>query len=241
MVHVILKIISVLLICYGFSIAMVNSGTRFFLIWYVFGAVLMALSEGIRTGLFFLLPIGIRGVLAGAAAAAVLVYTAAAVCIAGCFGERPDNKPRYLLVLGAQVKADGPGSVLKNRLDSAKAYLKDHPDVKAVLCGGQGRNEPRSEAEEMRRYLSDIDPERLITEDRSRTTAQNFTNSRDIIGDVPVAVVTNNFHMYRALKLAKRAGYHDVSGLAAGSRLYYLPNNLTREVAAVIKMYIRFM
>lgn len=239
MIHILLKIISVLLISYGISIAMVNSGTRFFFIWFVLGILLFSVSEAVRTGFLCRIPAGVLYSFAAVILAALILYGVIVIRIVGCFGERADNRPQYLIVLGAQVKDFGPSVVLRYRLDAAGAYMEDHREVKAVLCGGQGRNEPCTEAEAMRKYLSKVGQERLIAEDRSGTTAENFENSYKLIGDVPVAVVTNNFHMYRALILAREAGFTDVSGISAGSTPYYLPNNITREAGAIIKARLR--
>ena len=90
----------------------------------------------------------------------------------------------------------------------------------------------------MRKYLSDIDEDRLILEKESRTTGQNLENSFVLTGDVPVCIVTNNFHLYRAELLAHNAGYTDVSGIPAQSTTFYLPNNITREVLALGKEWL---
>jgi len=235
MIQIVLKLFSIILVFYGVSICMLNSGSRFFLIWFVLAGILFLLSELIRAGLLYKVPRGALYVLSGGALIVILVYLCVAAMIFSRFGDTATNNPEYLIVLGAQVKEDRPSVVLKYRLDAARDYLIEHPEAKAVLSGGQGSNEPFSEAEGMRRYLADIEPERLILEDRSMTTKENLKNSLALTGDVPIAVVTNNFHLFRAVMTAKKAGYSDVSGIAAGSKLFYLPNNLTREVLAVIK------
>lgn len=53
--------------------------------------------------------------------------------------------------------------------------------------------------------------------------------------DANVVVVTNNFHMYRALKIAKAQGFAHVEGLAARSYAILLPNDMLRECLAVVK------
>ena len=233
---IILRIIGLILIIYGISIAVsVHSGSLFFLVWPCAGLLLCFLAGLIRSGLIRRIPDGFLYAGAGILLAAVLIYAVCLVQILSCFGRQADNKPEYLLVLGAQVNEDGPSRILKYRLDAAEACLKENPGLAAVLSGGQGRNEPWSEAEGMRRYLSDIEPDRLILEEESESTGENLRNCFSITGDVPVAVVTNDFHLYRAMKLAELAGYSDVSGIDAGSSPYYLLNNITREVPALLK------
>ena len=50
-----------------------------------------------------------------------------------------------------------------------------------------------------------------------------------------VALVTNNFHVFRATGIARKMGYEKVSGLAADSYPLMIPNNLLREFFGVIK------
>lgn len=126
----------------------------------------------------------------------------------------------YIIVLGAQVRKDGPSPVLKYRLDKAVEYLNENPDTVCIVSGGQGSNEPWSEAEGMARYLQEkgIDTARILPEDKSQTTEQNITNSKMLMKEgASVGIVTNNFHVFRALQIAKKYGLSDVCGIAADS------------------------
>ena len=82
-------------------------------------------------------------------------------------------------------------------------YLEQYPETKAVVSGGQGKGEDITEAEAMAVYLEQqgIDRNRISQEDSSTSTWENMKNSGRMIGDLeqPAAVVTNNFHLYRAL------------------------------------------
>ena len=64
----------------------------------------------------------------------------------------PDNLD-YLIVLGAQVYKNGPSPVLKFRLDKAYEYLSANPETRCIVTGGQGSNEPFTEASCMADYL----------------------------------------------------------------------------------------
>ena len=48
--------------------------------------------------------------------------------------------------------------------------------------------------------------------------------------------MTNNFHVFRAVKIARKQGYQ-AEGLAADSVLWMAPNNLLREFLGVLKDY----
>ena len=148
----------------------------------------------------------------------------------------------YIIVLGAQVRENGPSVVLQYRLDAAIDYLEDNPDTICIVSGGQGANEPFSEAQGMADYLEkkDISKERILLETESKTTAQNISYSMKMLPEgVRVGIVTNNFHMFRALQIAKKQGLTQVSGIAAASKPLYLPNNMLREYLAEIKWLLK--
>ncbi len=110
------------------------------------------------------------------------------------------------------------------------------------MSGGQGYNEPVSEAEGMKGYLADagIDPERILAEDASTNTTQNLIYSGELLNksEDSVVVVTNNFHMFRALAIAKKQGYLHVEGLSAGTYPLTVPNNLLREAFGIVKDFL---
>ena len=92
----------------------------------------------------------------------------------------------------------------------------------------------------MKEYLINegINEERIIIEDKSNTTKENLINSKKITRDnKSIGIVTNNFHMYRALLIGKKYKVNAV-GIPSKSNSYYLPNNLLREVFAYIKFII---
>ena len=51
-----------------------------------------------------------------------------------------------MVVFGCKVNRDGPGAMLKDRLDTVLDYLEDHPETNVVLSGGKGDDEHVSEA-----------------------------------------------------------------------------------------------
>lgn len=155
------------------------------------------------------------------------------------FGMSGSDQAKYLIVLGAQMKPDGPSKVLKYRLDAALAYLKDHPECQVVVSGGQGSDEHISEAQGMYDYLvaHGLEPERILLEDQSVNTVQNLLYSAQYFDKEKdeVLIVTNNFHVFRAVGIARREGYQKVSGLAAPGYWFLLPNNMLREFVGVCK------
>ena len=132
-------------------------------------------------------------------------------------------------------------------LDKALDYLKDHPEVVVVVSGGQGENEPTTEAQGMADYLVDhgFARENILLETQSHNTHQNLTYSARHLEEAGVdiregvVIVSNGFHLTRAKMLAGRAGYENVSVLAAPSS--HLPSRLKmyiREPLALVKSFV---
>ena len=91
----------------------------------------------------------------------------------------------YLVVLGARVDEDGqPSYSLRYRLEAALAYLEAHPATAAVLSGGQGDDEPTTEAACMYGWLVEhgVEASRLLLEGKSSNTQENLRNSFALIG-----------------------------------------------------------
>lgn len=169
---------------------------------------------------------------------------ALAAFVAGGMRAYPQEELDVLIILGARVESDGsPSPALRNRLTAAIDYLQAHPDTLAVASGGQGADEPMSEAECIRAELigAGIDPNRILIEDRSTSTAENLAYSFNILQDtkLSVGVVTNNFHIRRALLLARQAGFENAYGLAADYTGPTLPHYIVRESICLIVEIIR--
>ncbi len=236
-------VLAILCVVYCAGVVLTKAaGTKFFLIWLFGAAILAGIGYGLGHGLFMRLPFWVR-----AAAAVVLAAGAVWFCfveglILSGFGREAKAGIPYIIVLGAQIKENGPSVALARRLDCAYAYLVKNPDTVCVVSGGQGSNEPVSEAEGMRKYLEEkgIAKERIVLEDASRDTQQNLSFSRKLIpeGVTRVGIVTSNFHVYRSVRLAKKQGFSDAEGLAATSGLYFLPNNMLREFFGVMKDWV---
>lgn len=127
----------------------------------------------------------------------------------------PETPVDAVIVLGAGVNGETPSLILQSRIDAAAAYLRAHPGIPAVLSGGQGPGEDIPEAEAMRRALTadGIAEQRLYLETASTSTAENFAFSGEILRQAGVdlktariAVVTSDFHCFRANLLARREG-----------------------------------
>ena len=235
-INIILSVISSL---YGISILNVNSGTLFFLIWFLISAFLIVIDCLIYFKVFEKYKV-FKRIFIFVCTIGICVFLTILGLILSKMNVKPVNNLDYIIVLGAQVKENGPSVVLKYRLDRAVSYLKENINTLVIVSGGQGVNEPATEASVMKKYLINegINEERIIIEDQSNTTKENLINSKKLIGDnKSIGIVTNNFHMYRALLIGEKYKVNAV-GIPSNSNAYYLPNNLLREVFAFIKFII---
>ena len=145
-----------------------------------------------------------------------------------------------LIVLGAAVHGDRVTWVLSNRLDTAAEYLSTYPDTICVVSGGRGDGESVTEASAMQKYLVErkgIDPDRILVEDRATSTRENFAFSKALIEeklgpDASIAFVTTDFHVFRAGRVARKAGI-DATGIAAPDVWYIRFNNFLRECVGI--------
>ncbi len=152
----------------------------------------------------------------------------------------------YLIVLGAGVNGTEPSLALRDRLVAAQNWLNEHPEGIAILSGGQGRGEQISEAEAMYRWLTahGIAEERLYKEEQSTTTRENFQYSAELLRELnygvipqPVAVVSSEFHLYRAKAFAAQTGIEALGVPAATSYPILKLNYFIREGAAVARLW----
>ena len=177
-----------------------------------------------------------------AAVAVCLLLAVSAVRIAAAGYKKAPDPATPVIVLGCKVKGTRPSRILQERLDAADAYLSTHPEASCVLSGGQGADEEISEASCMYAYLREkgIEENRLILEDRSVNTDQNlgYSIAKMTGSKEKVVIISNRFHVYRALGIARKKGLSHVQGLGSEVKWYTAPNMYVREAFAVMKYTI---
>lgn len=237
-IFVFLGILSAL---YGILILQVGSGSSFWMIWEAIGICFFLWAFLYHTDFFTahkILKLSFYALLTIGAVTLTILCS----MIGTEFNAKGNKNLDYIIVLGAQVKEDGPSVVLKYRLDSAINYLNQNPETICIVSGGQGSNETRTEAEGMYDYLTThgIASERILLEDQSKNTMENIKYSKLLLDESyqNVGIVTNNFHTFRAVRIAKAQGLHNVCGIAAESTALYLPNNVLRECLGILKEYM---
>lgn len=159
------------------------------------------------------------------------------------------EQSEYMIILGASVKQNTPSLTLRGRLDTAIEYIdRTNDDLYIVVSGGKGSGENISEALAMKNYLIEngVSEDKIIMEDKSTNTYENFKYSREkieehsgkSIEDLNIKVVTTDFHAYRSSILAKRNGFEEVTFYTSNSLTQFKPVYYLRECFALTKSII---
>ena len=170
--------------------------------------------------------------------AVVLLATAETILIVSAAARDPEPSAT-VIVLGCRVYGERPSRMMVARLEAALDYLEENSDSACILSGGQGADEDISEAECMYRYLVEkgISPDRLYKEDKSTSTRENLAFSKEIIEreglNPDVAIATNEFHEYRAQRIAGTLGIK--SGAVSGiTEVWVVPTYYMRELYGIL-------
>ena len=172
-------------------------------------------------------------------AASPLVAFAAAEAIASKGNAK--GEADYLLILGHALENNAPSEVLINRCEKAAEYLREHKNTVAIACGGiTGKEQTVSEATVIKELLTakGIDEERIILEDKSTTTAENFYNAKKFMGEGKSAfLLSSSYHLLRARALAKFCGI-DAKTVSAPTPKNVVVNCFAKEFFAFPLMFL---
>ncbi|AZG48274.1 YdcF family protein [Gordonia insulae] len=153
-----------------------------------------------------------------------------------------------VVVLGAGLLGgDRVSPLLAGRLDRGRTLYEfaRHAGRRPILIcsGGKGTDEQISEAEAMARYLVErgVDESDVVLENSSTDTEENLVYSARLLTERkirgPVAVVTSDYHAFRAATLMRNAG---IDGFSTGAHTasYFFPNAQTREYIAILRDHL---
>ncbi|MHA3049528.1 YdcF family protein [Acinetobacter sp. ANC 4641] len=148
-----------------------------------------------------------------------------------------------IIVLGSGVIQGQPSPTLERRLDRAAQLAKQQPQAWMVLSGGLDFAESQTEAQVMATYLQQkygLSRQHMILEDQSTSTELNLKNSAVLLAqhqinkDMPIAIVTSDFHTIRAQAIARKQQYRHSIMFAAETPLQTRYNAWLREYFAFI-------
>ena len=232
-------------------------------IWYVFAFVFFALGKLIKFYLNKRIPLWSVVSVYTLATLGILIFIITSIQISLSLPKEDEPGLDFLIILGTKPDLEKKGSECKYRLDKAIEYIDNNPDTIIVISGGIGRDK-KIESMEMADYLikNGIDKNNILVEIQSHNTRQNLIYSKALIDrynsdikrrtditivndmgpvleveDKPqtIGILTNDFHIFRSMLIAKRVGYTQVYPISARSnRVLYL-HMLVRETFAIFK------
>lgn len=181
-------------------------------------------------------------ILAGLVSALLVLAVVLTVNMILAANRQPDESAT-VVVLGCRVYGEKASLSLEERLSAAEEYLVAHPQAVCILSGGQGKGEDISEAECMYRYLLErgIAQERLYREEASTSTRENLAFSREIIEkeglNSEIAIITSEYHEYRANLIAKELGMTSAS-VPASTAPWLFPAYYVRELYGILYEWV---
>ena len=172
----------------------------------------------------------------------IILYVWLGIVIDKGMQPKANGTNAYAIVLGAKVNKNGePSLSLHYRLEAAVAYLEQYPYVKVIVSGGQGKEEPMSEAERMYLFLKEagIEEGRILQENTSTSTYENLAFSKELLpeGETSVTIISSDFHLTRAQYLAEKLALK-VDVVPAKTPKSVEAKLKLRERAALLKTYL---
>lgn len=153
--------------------------------------------------------------------------------------------PDALLILGTRVRGETAEPALRMRAERAAAFLREHPSVLAVPCGGIVHDDQtKSEAQVIRGILlqNGVDDSRILPEDQSKTTFENFANARRLLEEAGLsaprlAVLSSDFHLLRASLIGRLCGVKAETVAAPSPENEKLKNYLREAVVFPLLLF----
>lgn len=262
--NVIIIVIGILSIVYDFMLIILNPGTfldnltAFSHIWSVLGLLLIfSTIFKMKKGYSFWKNWKKRTKVLAISIISITVFIA---MISLIFILNPkkislEEECDYVILLGGGIDKDGnlPKTV-QLRVDMAYEYMKKHENVKCVVTGGTLKWLPYPEGPEIKKQLikRGIEKDRIYVEDKALDTIQNLQKSVILLSEKEnksideilkskIVIITSDFHLRRAERLAKKMGFKNYSGIASKTPIFYILHNYVREICAYLKLNLRII
>ena len=148
------------------------------------------------------------------------------------------GKLDYVVVLGAGLIGDQVTPLLASRIEKGIAIYQKQPGCKLIMSGGQGPDEIIAEGQAMANYAFEqgIPVEDIVIENQSTNTEENLKFSYALMKPGSrFALVTNYYHVFRALLLAQQLKIKCI-GYGAKTRFYFSLNAFIREFVGYVVM-----
>ena len=153
-----------------------------------------------------------------------------------------DSVPRteVALVLGASVYRGKPSPVLAERADVAVALYRANKVSKILVTGDNGALS-YDEVTPVRKYLlgAGIPSQDIFLDHAGFDTYSSMYRAREVFLARSLTIVTQDFHLPRALWIARRLGLDAYGIVAAGGE--NSPSDYIREIPAAIKALLNVL
>ncbi len=191
--------------------------------------------------------------------ALIILICFAAVCLAAVFGVNtyvkhiggrniitPEKALELddvdcIVVLGCQVKANGePSSMLSDRIKRGIELYKQHSAPKIVMSGDHGTR-GYDEVNTMKQVAIDsgVPSKDIFMDHAGFSTYESIYRIKEIFEAEKIVVVTQEYHLYRALYIADRLGV-EAYGVNSDYRTYWGQSNReVREILARCKDFVK--
>ena len=252
-------VLGAVFLLYGIIVLLViGPGHWFNFIFAMAGIVFLAIGFFLKK--ILRLPKGVLAAVLLAAALLLTDLTVFEVKIAEFGQSKPAAEADYVIILGARVNKSNPSLEFARRIDAGASYAEDNPSCMIVTTGGRGEDEPVSEgmAAKTRLVAKGIAEDRILVEEQSTSTLENFQYASDLIvediirkndaaddealktaQESSVVVISSSFHLYRASKILETLGYSNVSYLGVRGKAILMPQYYLREYCAFLLESVR--
>ena len=157
----------------------------------------------------------------------------------------PDGVQNVYIVFGAKVKEDGPAKTLASRLNVAVEVMLEDEDSVCIVSGGQGPDEPFTEASCMRDYMVErgISSERIYLEEQASNTRENILYSTALIEELgltdrQIICISSETHIPRIRLMCSRSGVDALYIKAETPMKEFLFTAWVREYLSYVKMLL---
>ncbi|WP_180948478.1 YdcF family protein [Staphylococcus shinii] len=173
----------------------------------------------------------------------IFTFIGYALCSSAFLNIKAPREFDTILVLGAGIFTEQVTPMLACRLDKALRLFEINPEAIFIVSGGQGPDEPISEARAMQRYLihHGVNPRNILLEDKSTSTLENIMYTAQLIQDSfaykpKIVCVTSQFHIMRALHFGEKFNLK-LTGVGSHTPYHFFEIALIRDFLALMYQY----
>lgn len=137
-----------------------------------------------------------------------------------------------IIILGAGIWGDSPSPMLQDRLLQGIDLYKKGVSSKIIMSGDHGREE-YDEVNVMKKYAIDngVPSEDIFMDHAGFSSYESIYRAKEIFGAEKVVIVTQKYHLYRALHIANSLGL-EAYGVGADPRQYV--GAMYREIREIL-------